>query len=165
MIEQVKKTLTGQFEASLCMMNACIAKCPPDHWNGKIAKYAFWHVAHHTLCFVDLYLSIDEESFQFRKFHPQGWSDFNEEFPSRAFDQAEIAEYLQICRQKAIDTFAADTPESLERPSGFKRLAFSRLELHLYNLRHLQHHTGQLGASLRRIDESIDPFWVGSGWK
>jgi hypothetical protein len=67
--------LAGQFEASLCMMNDRIRKCPPQHWDGKIARYAFWHVAYHTLCFVDLYLSPDEASFQFRDIHPQGWHE------------------------------------------------------------------------------------------
>jgi hypothetical protein len=57
MIDYIKKILTGQFEASLCVMKECLQKCPPEHWDGKIAKYAFWHVGYHTLCFVDLYLS------------------------------------------------------------------------------------------------------------
>lgn len=90
MIDYVKKILTGQFEASLCMMNDCVQKCSQEHWDGKIAKYAFWQVAYHTLCFVDLYLSPNEESFQLRDIHPQGWSEFrdvfDEEFPSRRFD-------------------------------------------------------------------------------
>ncbi len=72
----------GQFEASLCMLNESVQKCPEEHWDGKIAKYAFWQVAYDTLCFVDLYLSPNDESFQLRDFHPQGWSEFKEEFPA-----------------------------------------------------------------------------------
>ena len=34
MIEFVKKVLANQFEASLCMMNDCLHKCPPEHWDG-----------------------------------------------------------------------------------------------------------------------------------
>lgn len=34
----------------------------------------------------------------------------------------------------------------------------ARGELHLYNLRHVQHHTGQLSAYLRRIGQV--PRWV-----
>ncbi len=169
MIDYLKKILTGQFEASLCMMNECVQKCPQEHWDGKIAKYAFWHVAYHTLCFVDLYLSPDEETFQPRDFHPRGRSELNEEFPSRRFEKREITEYLAICRQKAIETLASETRESLERESGFPWLSFSRGELHLYNIRHIQHHTGQLSAYLRRIDEALqDPKavrWVATGWR
>lgn len=163
MIELLRKMLAGQFEASLCMMNDCVRKCPLEHWDGKIARYAFWHVAYHTLCFVDLYLSPDEASFQFRDIHPQGWSELNEEFPSRSFDKQEISEYLVTCRQKAVETLASESRESLERPSGFPWLPFSRAELHLYNIRHVQHHTGQLSAFLRKVDQA--PKWVKTGWQ
>lgn len=171
MIEHVKKILIGQFEASLCMLNECIQKCPNDYWDGPapthtIAKYSFWLVAYHTLCFADLYLSPSEDSYQLRSdFHPQGWSEFNDEYPSRRFEKHELAAYVVICRQKARETLAAETRESLERDSGFPRLPFSRGELHLSNLRHIQHHTGQLSAFLRRIDQPQDTKWVKTGWR
>lgn len=86
-------------------------------------------------------------------------------YPSRRFEKAEIMEYLAVCRRKALETLAAETRESLERESGFPRLPFSRGELHVYNIRHLQHHTGQLSAFLRRIDDPRDPKWVKTGWR
>ena len=73
--------------------------------------------------------------------------------------------HWSICRQKAADTVAAETAETLAGPSGFEWLKFTRAETHVYNIRHIQHHTGQLGAYLRRFDEAINPKWVGSGWK
>ena len=100
MIDYVKKILMGQFEAAFCMMNECVQKCPQEHWDSKIAKYAFWHVVHHTLYFVDLYLSPNEESFRLRDVHSQGWSELHEEFPSRRFDKREIAEYLAIAGRR-----------------------------------------------------------------
>jgi len=169
MVDYIKKVLMGQFEAVLCMLNDCVQKCPQEHWDGKIAKYPFWQVAYHTLCFVDLYLSPNEESFQLRDIHPRGWSELYEEFPSRRFDKSEITEYLVMCRKKATETLASETRESLERESGFHWLPFSRGELHVYNIRHVQHHTGQLSAYLRRIDPALqDPKavrWVGTGWR
>ena len=165
MIDLVKRTLAHQFEASLCMMNDCLVKCPAAHWDGKVAKYPFWQVAYHALCFVDLYLTVKHEAFVFRDLHPQGWKEFDDEYPSRRFEPDEITRYLTICRTKAADTIAAETAESLAGPSGFAWLKFSRAELHVYNIRHLQHHTGQLAAYLRRVDATIDPRWVGSGWK
>src|SRR5713226_6021906 len=109
MHDYVQKIFTGQFEASLCMLNDCVQNCAPRHWDGRIAKYPFWQVAYHTLCFVDLYLSPDEQSFQLRDIHPHGWSELNDEYPSRRFDQREITEYLAICRQKAVATLASET--------------------------------------------------------
>ncbi len=169
MIDYVRTILTGQFEAALCMMHDCLQKCPPEHWDGTIGKYPFWQVAYHTLCRVDMYLSSSTETFQLREIHPQGWSEFKEEYPSRRFAQGELAEYVTVCRQKAIATLAAETRESLERPAGFSWLSFSRGELHLYNIRHLQHHTGQLSAYLRRVDVALQSpkavRWVATGWR
>jgi hypothetical protein len=45
MIDLVKKILAGQFEASLCMLDQCVQKCPPEHWEGKIASHTFRQVA------------------------------------------------------------------------------------------------------------------------
>jgi hypothetical protein len=76
---------------------------------------------------------------------------------------------VEICRRKLVETLAAETPESLAAPSGFSRLSFSRGELHLYNLRHIQHHTGALSAYLRRVDASLKDSkavdWVRKGWQ
>ncbi len=169
MIDHLRTILTGQFEAALAMVNDCLVKCPPEHWDGKVGKYAFWAVAYHTLIYVDLYLSLNEESFQMREIHPKGWSEFEDEYPSRRFEKAELTGYVATCLQKGRETLTAETPESLEAPSGFPWLHMSRGEAHLYNIRHLQHHTGQLSAYLRRVDETLqDPKavrWVSTGWR
>lgn len=165
MIDHIQQVLTSQFEGALCMLNDCLHKCPGEHWDGKVAKYPFWQVAYHTLCFTDLYLSPSKESFRFREIHPNGWSEFDDEYPSRRFEKPELNEYIACCREKAIETIASESAESLEGPSGFGWLRFSRLEAHVYNIRHIQHHAAQLGAALRRIDGAVDPRWIGSGWK
>lgn len=171
MIEHVKAMLAGQFQAALCMLDDCIGKCPLQQWDGLIAKYPFWQVAYHTLCFADLYLTPGgEAAFGLRPdLHPAGWSEFNDEYPSRRFEKAELAAYAATCRAKAEQTLAAETRESLTAPSGFARLGFTRGELHIYTIRHMQHHAGQLSAFLRRIDGAdgapTDTKWVKTGWK
>ncbi len=163
MTDYLKIILSSQFEAALAMFNDCAQKCPPEHWDGKIAKYPFWQVAYHTLCFVDLYLAPNEETFEPRAdLHPQGWREFDDEYPSRRFEQREILNYVTLCLEKARQTFAAETAATLAGPSGHKRRTFSRSELHIYNLRHLQHHTGQLSAFLRQV--GADPKWFSAGW-
>jgi hypothetical protein len=147
MLELFKKSLVSQFEAGLFMLDDCVRRCRDEHWDGAVAKYPFWQVAYHALCFADLYLSPSEQAFTFRaELHPQGQREFDEEYPSRRFARDELVAYVAICRGKAIETIAAETSETLSSPSASLGLKFSRLELHLYNLRHLQHHVGQLGA-------------------
>lgn len=166
MTEHLKLILTAQLEAALAMLDECVRACPDRHWEGLIAKYPSWQVAYHTLCFVDLYLSPDDASWRARLgergLHPRGRRELDDEHPSRRFDQAELIEYIGICRRKLHEAMGAETAESLAGASGFPRLAFSRAELHLYNLRHIQHHTGQLGAFLRKV--GVGTAWVKSGW-
>lgn len=167
MIDYLKKILTGQFEASLAMLNQCIQACPPDHWEGRIANQTFRQIAYHALFFVDLYLSPAEDAFQLRDVHTLG-GDEREPVPSTGLSRDETLSYLAVCRQKALEVLTSETPESLERPSGYSWLPFSRGELHLYNLRHVQHHAGQLSVYLRRIDNVPDPKalrWVKTGWR
>lgn len=162
MIDGVQKAIAGQFEAALSMLEECVRACPLAEWEGRIAKYPFWLVAYHTLCMVDLYLSASEGEFRTRAdLHPQGWSEINDEYPSRRFERDELLKYLAICREKLRATIAGETRESLEGPSGQGHLPITRLELHLYNLRHAQHHAGQLSAFLRRA--GVDTSWVKSG--
>jgi hypothetical protein len=47
----------------------------------------------------------------------------------------------------------------LAAPSGFHWLPFNKLELQFYNIRHLQHHTGQLADRLR-IVANVGVAWV-----
>jgi len=167
MIDYVKQILAGQFEASLCMLNECVRRCPREHWDGKIAYYPFWQVAYHTLTFADYYLSPGEAAFRPRDFHPPQVPGelFNDE-PARAggFTSKELSDYAAVCHRKMVEAFAAESSQSLQGPCGFRGRPISRGELHIYNLRHIQHHTGQLSAYLRRVDPTIDPKWVTSGF-
>jgi hypothetical protein len=170
MIDVVTKSLTRQFEAALSMLDECLRLCPDDHWDSPIAKYPFWHVAYHTLCYVDVYLSPDNDAWQpltdvggSGGLHPKGREELEAEYPSRRFERDELREYLTICRKKLHDIMAAETVATLEGPSGFSHLPFSRMELHFYNLRHIHHHTGQLGAFLRKVGAS--PGWTKTGWR
>ncbi|MEZ6234119.1 MAG: DinB family protein [Phycisphaerales bacterium] len=168
-LDAVRGVIASQFEAALAMLEVCIDKCPDDRWDAQppeaVAKYPFWQVAYHTLCFVDCYLSRGQDAFEYRTgaggLHPAGERELREEYPSRRFERDELTRYIAICRDKLSDAMAAETPESLAAPSGFSWLPFSRLELHLYNLRHLAHHTGQLTAYLRRF--GVETKWVRDG--
>lgn len=159
----IARALLSQFEASLAMLDRCIRACPEDHWDSRIAKYPFWVVAYHTLYCTDGYLVKTQDEWKpHPTFHPGGMADINAEYPTKRFTQEELLAYLAYCLQRARDVLGAETAESLNGPSGFTRLSFSRAELHMYNLRHIQHHTGQLGALLHR--EKISAPWVKAGW-
>jgi hypothetical protein len=169
MIEYARTILTGQFEAALGMLDQCIRACPAEHWEGKIANGSFRWVAYHTLFWLDLYLSPgDEDAFVLRDLHHRG-GDEREPVFSPGLTKEETLAYVAICRRTIRESLAAESTESFQGPSGFAARTFTRGELHLYNLRHVQHHTGQLSAYLRRVDPALADRealpWIDTGWR
>lgn len=163
---EIMAGLRAQQEAALAMLAACIERCPDEQWDSPIAKYPFWHVAYHTLCFVDCYLSPSDEAFETRpEFHPAGRAELEAEYPSRRMTRGELLKYAEFCREKVRRVLGegpgGETEGSLSSASGFPWLAFNRLELHMYNMRHIQHHAGQLSAFLRRL--GVETRWVKAG--
>jgi hypothetical protein len=168
MTEYIKQILIAQFEAALAMLNQCIAACPEEHWEDRIANGTFRWVTYHTLFFVDLYLSPNQDSFIERDLNILG-GDERGPVACVGLSKADSLAYLEICRQKMLDTIAADTEESLRSPSGFPWYKITRGELHLVNIRHVQHHAAQLSAFLRRVVPACQDHralpWAHSGWQ
>jgi len=73
------------------------------------------------------------------------------------YSKAELLEYHDFCCAE----IAAKVPETkLDSDSGFYWLPFNKFELQLYNIRHIQHHTGQLTDRLRQASD-VGVHWVG----
>jgi uncharacterized damage-inducible protein DinB len=158
-----RAVVRSQMEAGLWMLRRILDACPDGQWDAPVGIYPFWAVAYHVLCFVDVYAAADNESWTpDPDIHPLGREELEREHPSRRFEREELLSYLDRCRSLVRRSLAAETDESLAGPSGFAHLPFSRAELHLYSLRHLQHHTGQLSAHLRRA--GVATPWRKAGW-
>jgi len=146
-----KSLVTSQFDAAFDMLEECMRVCPEAKWKGKVGKYAFWHVAYHALYCTDLYTARSAEKWKTHpKFHPGGRKDVEGEYPMRVMTRAELLAYNAHCRKLVRASIRRETSASLRASAGFPWLSFRRAELPVYSLRHLQHHTGQLGAFLRR---------------
>jgi hypothetical protein len=167
-LDYVKHMFVSQYEASLAMLNQCIAACPEDCWEDTIAQGTFRWVTYHTLFFVDLYLTANEGAFELRDLHERGGDERGPE-ACVGLSKEEALAYVAICRQKALDSINAETEESLAGTSGYSWYSCTRGELHVINIRHVQHHTGQLSAYLRRnVAECQDHRalrWISAGWR
>jgi DinB superfamily len=137
-----------------------------------VGNHPFWHVAYHTLFCLDMYLSRNEASFRPPAFHRKNYQFLGKTPPPSQvaviagvpYEKPIIDGYLKACRKKASQAIAGETTDTLAGPSGFDWIPTSRLELHLYNIRHIQHHAGQLSARLRKsIGAGAD--WSATGWK
>ena len=172
MLDTLKQLLAHQYEASLSTLNLCVARCPDASWSEPVAKWKFSQAAFHAIFFTDLYLqpNDDVEKFKQQPFHLEHKPVFRdyEELENRPhvllYEKPFVLAYVQNVRRKAQETIAREPADLLAGPSGFHWRKCSRAELHVYTIRHIQHHAAQLSLRLR-LDANVDIPWVSHAWK
>ena len=158
-IKYFREILWYQFGAAIDMLENAMKECPDKLWGDRSKKPEFWYVAFHTLWWLDLYLSEGVRGFTppapytLDEFDPAGL------LPERVYTKDEIQSYLEHCRKKCKETIQSLTDEKASQRGGFRWIEGSVTELHLYNLRHVQHHAAQLNLILRQTIDSA-PRWV-----
>lgn len=158
--------LWNQYGASIDMLENAIDACPDELWSdlSKPPAWAshgvvgFWYLVYHTLFFLDLIISEPEKfvpppPFDLRELDPAGL------LPDRPYTKEELGAYLRQCRQKCRQALASLTEEAIWRPRRYGTMELPYAELLLYNLRHVQHHAGQLHLLLRQ-NVGAAPRWV-----
>ena len=145
------------------MLGQAVDLCPEPLWLSADYQNRYWHIAYHALFYTNYYLQADEAHLPtWPKHQPDsnflGRRPWAPDEPPKAhapYTKAEVMEYHGLC----LDEVEAKVPAlNLAAPSGFHWLPFSKAELQFYNIRHLQHHTGQLVDRLRTVAN------VGVGW-
>jgi hypothetical protein len=143
-----------QYQASLGMLGKGIELCPESLWTDEEYPNRFWHIAYHTIFYAHLYLQPSEADFQPWVKHRPDYQYLGkrpgapQDKPNieTCYSKAEVWEYFEICCEEAKLRVPALDPEA---PSGFSWLAFNKMEVQFYNIRHIQHHAGQLADRLR----------------
>jgi hypothetical protein len=170
MLERLKDLLLNQYEAALCTLNACIDRCPESTWNSPVAETAFCQVLFHTLLFTDIYLGQNEAAVRQQPFHLENkslfrdYEELEDRIPVLLYDRPGIKSYLEYCRKKASQVIGEESAETLNARPDFPGRNFSRAELHVYNIRHIQNHAAQLNLILFK-NHKTDIIWVGSRWR
>jgi uncharacterized damage-inducible protein DinB len=152
-----RTALWQQFGAAIDMLDNAIVACPDDVWSDHSRQPEFWYVAFHTMFFLDLYLSETAEGFVPPA--PITLSEIDPADPARPYTRDELRAYLAHGRDKCRATIEAMTDEHAARNCHFRWLDMSAADLLFYNMRHVQHHTGQLNLILRQRTDSAPP-WV-----
>lgn len=151
-----KDILWKQFGASIDMLENAIAGCPAALWD---ADTKFWYNAYHCLFYLDYYLSTDPQNFlppapfTLSEFDPNG------AMPDRVYSKEELLSYLKFCRTKCSRLIAALTAETATERWINPYKNYSIIEILLYNMRHVQHHTAQLNLLLRQGANQSSP-WI-----
>jgi uncharacterized damage-inducible protein DinB len=154
-----RTALWQQYGAAIDMLDNAIIACPDELWSDRSQQPQFWYVVFHTLFFLDLYLSEKEDGFAPPTPFTLSEMDPSGAMPERQYTKAELRGYLAHGRDKCRATIDAMTDEHAAHNCHFSWLDISAADLLLYNMRHVQHHTGQLNLILRQQTDSA-PLWV-----
>lgn len=154
----LKELLWKQFGASIDMLENAILLCPDELWD---TGEKFWYNAYHCLFFLDYYLTL--EPVNFSPPAPFSLSEFdpNGAMPDRVYTKEELLSYLHLCKHKCHNVIA-DLSAEIDNNRWInesKTMDYSLIEILLYNMRHVQHHSAQLNLLLRQgINDA--PDWV-----
>lgn len=152
----LKTSIWRQFGAAIDYLADTISACPDLLWqrglwdtHQKSAELAqFWYVAYHTLFWLDLYLTGTEDGY----LPPAPFTliEQNDEgpLPERVYTKAELLAFLKESRARCKVTIDSLTDEMAARRCLFGWGEASFLELLIYNLRHVQEHSGQMNMLL-----------------
>jgi hypothetical protein len=159
MQSEIKEVIWNQFGAAIEMLENAISACPENVWGNQIGEREFWYLTYHTLFWLDFYLSdtpVDfnpPKPFTLSEFDPKG------ALPDRVYTKEELLNYLDQSRKKCKKKIETLTDEFANRKFIFGSINLPVIELLLYNMRHVQHHTAQLNLILRQKINSA-PKWV-----
>jgi hypothetical protein len=160
MSETLQDILWQQFGASIDMLENAMKACSDELWSNGSKEFDFWYLAYHTLFFLDYNLSESPADF-----HPPAPFTLSEldptgVLPERVYSKLELLNYLEFGREKCRVLIKGLSDETAKQRIIDPYKNYSRLELLLYNMRHVQHHTAQLNLLLRQHQDS-PPTWVG----
>ena len=160
-----KAAFKSQYHASLAMLRETIEVCPDDLWTERDTPRSYWRIAYHTLFYTHWYLertSTDFERWEFDREHAAStWADpwTPDNRPAHAYPpytKGQILDYLGLVDalvDSKVDAIDLDSPES-----GFHWYPMSKFEHQLVNLKHIQHHVGQLAELL--MERGIETDWI-----
>jgi hypothetical protein len=156
-MDDINNILWRQFGAAIDMLENALVACPDEFWN---SQSKFWYIGYHTLFWLDYYLSDMPESsftppppFTISEFDPAGI------MPDRVYEKEELLTYLVYCRKKCYEVITGLTDQQYSKPFNNEYRQYPFLEMLLYNMRHVQHHTAQLNLLLRQ-GNMVPPDWV-----
>ena len=144
--------------------------CPDELWDEPVADNPFWRVAYHGLFFVNLYLQPSEEDMElwegcregYQFLGPTPWPPHEQPAADQPYTRAELLSFIEFLHAE-VDRIVPTI--DLSGPSGFHWLPFDKMELQIYNIRHLQQHVGDLSTLLlTKKNLEIDWIGMGEGW-
>lgn len=159
--------LISQYKASLGMLRQALEKIPDEQWNNEDYSNPNWQIAYHILWGTNFYLEAN----------PEGYIPFENAIEgaeslggSQDWENPEKDVIIEgFHTKKELISFIRDIESNLrerigrlplQENSGFEWYPFSRLELHINSIRHIQHHTAQIIERLKATGITGFAWWA-----
>ena len=155
----MQEAIHQQFGASIDSLEGAIHACPDATWTSGERWHQPWYLAFHTLFWLDHYLTESSADHVPPAPFTRGELEAGV-FPDRPYTKAELLGWLQQCREALsarLSTLSTDADR--DRRCSLHWGEMRAMELLLYNLRHVQHHVGQLNMLIRQAGGQPTP-WV-----
>ena len=138
------------------MLRTVIEKTPDDYFYASEYQNPIWQIAYHVIWATQFYLGTDTRSFVPWKKAIDGAESLGgrQEWENPAEGVVVTGQNTREELLSFIDDIENGLREAIDAlpfndHSGFDWYPFSRLELHINNIRHIQHHTAQLIERLK----------------
>lgn len=153
-----KTVIWEQYGAAIDALSAGVRLCPDALWLDATRTPPVWGYVHHAAFWLDVSLSGSVEAYTppdgigLEELDPEGV------LPATPLSRERALEWLGKSRAKTRAVVLGLTEARSAEPCTFTWGSMPFGELLLYNLRHVQHHAGQLNWILRQeIDDA--PRW------
>ncbi|HUI88882.1 MAG TPA: hypothetical protein VLX61_09165 [Anaerolineales bacterium] len=130
----LKPILQSQYLSALAMLKQAVFNCPPETWDDAQDKAKFWFVAYHRPRYAHQYLKAKDQDY------PR-WEQRRHSKPGVPFSKKQILERLAAVEQDVAEQIPI---MNLNEKTGAAGNLANRLELQIYNIRHIQQPTGEL---------------------
>jgi hypothetical protein len=161
--------LASQLLAGLYMLKDCIDRCPEREWHEDHKDRPFVQVVFHALFDCDYHLCDNDAEFKEQIFHRENRASFGDyeeledRIPAHLPERDFIDRYHAHCREKVVSTLRTKTSADLVIPNADVRRTMTKLERYVNLIRHLQHHTAQLGLRLQYATGK-EMEWIARGY-
>jgi hypothetical protein len=146
----LKNDLEKQYKKALHIFKHIISNYDDVIWNNDIDyKTPVWQIAYHAIFYTNIYCSATENDIQKWNKERENYNNHQKMYEIRQKDKTliipytknEILEYIDFVETKIQIYLDKIKPEEKCWPSWYDE---SQLEFHINNLRHLQHHIGEI---------------------
>lgn len=163
----ISDILASQYKASLGMLRHALEKVPEEQWNTEEYGNPNWQIAYHVLWGTKYYSGAGHESYVPFPNAIEGaeslggnldWENPEQGVKVEGFHtKEELISFIDLVERNIISSIET---LPLNENSGFEWYPYSRLELHINNIRHIQHHTAQIIERLKAKGITGFPWWA-----